>query len=153
LLASGTTLFNLKGLLRSFSDSSGLHVNFSKSFLVPDNVSEEKSSHLAQTFGCDVGSMPFTYLGLLLGTTKPSILDFSPLVTKIERRLSGISRFLSYQGRLILVNSVFSALPTFYMCCLQLPPTVINQIDIYIYIYIKSTVCGVVGISTGKAAV
>ena len=131
MLASGTTLFNLKGLLRSFSDSSGLHVNFSKSFLVSVNVSKEKSSHLAQTFGCDVGSMPFTYLGLPLGTTKPSILDFSPLVTKIERRLSGISRFLSYQGRLILVNSVFSALPTFYMCYLQLPPTVINQIDRY----------------------
>jgi len=36
-----------------------------------------------------------------------------------------------FQGRLIVVNSVFSALPTFYMCCLQLPPTVINQIDRY----------------------
>jgi len=113
LLASGTTLFNLKGLLRSFSDSSGLHVNFSKSFLVPVNVSEEKSSHLAQTFGCDVGSMPFTYLGLPLGTTKPSILDFSPLVTKIERRLSGETdrgklSFLSSAYILYVLSSVAS---------------------------------------------
>ena len=113
LPASATTLFNLKGLLRSFSDSSGLHVNFSKSFLVPVNVSEEKGSHLVQTFGCDVGSMPFTYLGLPLGTTKPSILDFSPLVTKIERRLSGETdcgklSFLSSAYILYVLSSVAS---------------------------------------------
>jgi hypothetical protein len=116
--ASASILFTLKGLLRSFSDFSGLHVNFSKSFLVPINVSEEKSKHLAKTFGCEVGEMPFTYLGLPLGTTKPSVQDCSPLVCKVERRLNGVSRFLSYQGRLVLVNSVSSALPTFYMCTL-----------------------------------
>lgn len=38
---------------------------------------------------------------------------------------------LSYNGRLILVNSVFSALPTFYMCSLKIPPQVIKQIDTF----------------------
>jgi hypothetical protein len=67
--------------------------------------------------------MPFTYLGLPLGTTKPNITEFAPLTTKIERRLAGVSKFLSYNGRLILVNSIFSALPTFYMCSLKIPPS------------------------------
>lgn len=40
-------------------------------------------------------------------------------------------KMLSYQGRLVLVNSVFTALPTFYMCSLLIPPTVIDQIDKY----------------------
>jgi hypothetical protein len=31
------TIFNLKGILRSFSDSTGMHVNFNKSFFVPIN--------------------------------------------------------------------------------------------------------------------
>jgi hypothetical protein len=75
--------------------------------------------------------MPFTYLGLPLGTSKPSINEFSPLLTRIERRLSGIRKLLSYNGRLIMVNSVLSALPTFYMCSLKIPPQVIKQIDIY----------------------
>jgi len=75
--------------------------------------------------------MPFTYLGLPLGTYKPSPQDFSPLLTRIEARLNGISKMLSYHGRLILVNSVFSAMPTFYMCSLLLPPQVIKQIDMY----------------------
>jgi hypothetical protein len=67
------SLFNSKGLLRSFSDSTGLHVNFSKSFLVPINLSDDKALHLANTFGYQLGIMPFTYLGLPLGTTKPSV--------------------------------------------------------------------------------
>lgn len=58
----------------------------------------------------------FTYLRLPLGTIRPTITEFAPLINKIERRLSGINKFLSYNGRLILVNSVFSALPNFYMC-------------------------------------
>lgn len=131
LPADALTLFNFKGLLRSFSDSSGLKVNFHKSSLVPINLSPEETLHLVNTFGCKVGEMPFTYLGLPLGTTRPRVQDFSPITNRIERRLGGISKMLSYQGRLILVNSVLSALPTFYMCTLQLPPPVIDQIDKY----------------------
>jgi len=127
--AEARQLFTLKGLLRGFSDSTGLNVNFSKSCLLPINVSEARLSHLASTFGCRVGSMPFTYLGLPLGTTRPSVQDFTPLLTRMERRLSGFNRFLSYQGRLILVNSVLSALPTYYMCTLSIPIQVLEQID------------------------
>ena len=131
LPTDGRVLFNLKCLLRSFSDSTGLHVNFQKSFLVPINVSESRTIHLANTFGCAVGSMPFTYLGLPLGTTKPTLQEFSPMLTTIENRLSVVSKFLSYHGRQPLVNSVMTALPTFYMCTLQLPPQIVNQIDGY----------------------
>jgi len=60
LPCDGRSLFNLKGLLRPFSDSTGLHVNFEKSFLVPINISEDRAVHLARTFGCKVGTMPFT---------------------------------------------------------------------------------------------
>jgi hypothetical protein len=74
--------------------------------------------------------MPFTYLGLPLGTTKPSLQEFSHLLNRIERRLLGVSKFLSYHGRLIMVNSVLFALPTFYMCSLKIPQ-VIKQIDVY----------------------
>lgn len=87
-------LFALKCLLRSFADSTGLQINFAKSLLVPINVSEEKAQHLARTFGCVVGSLPFTYLGLPLGTTRPTVTDFLPLICRIERRLDGLSFFM-----------------------------------------------------------
>lgn len=41
----------------------------------------------------------------------------------------GISRYLTYAGRLILVNSVYSAIPTFYMCTLKLSIEILDQVD------------------------
>lgn len=87
--------------------------------------------HLAATFGCSVGSLPFTYLGLPLGLTKPRVDDFLPLITRCEKRLISTSLFLSQAGKLQMVNSVFSSLPTFFMCTFQLHSSVREQIDKY----------------------
>ena len=129
LEGDSTQLFFLKSVLHSFSESTGLKVNFNKSMMVPINISPEKFNHLANTFGCSKGSFPFTYLGLPLGITKPRIDDFLPLVSKCERRLACTSTFLSQAGKLELTNAVLSALPTFHMCTLSLPKGVIKQID------------------------
>jgi hypothetical protein len=119
----------LKTVLQNFSDSTGLKVNYNKSMMVPINMSEQRLDLLARTFGCSKGTLPFTYLGLPLGTTKPRIADFMPLVNKCERRLGGISAMLNQAGRLQITNAVLSALPTFYMCTLEIPKAVIKQID------------------------
>lgn len=81
--ADARLLFNLKCILRSFSDSTGLHVNFQKSFTVPINIDNSKLLHLASTFGCGTGKMSFTYLGLPLGINKPTTQDFAPTNAKI----------------------------------------------------------------------
>jgi hypothetical protein len=70
--------------------------------------------------------LPFTYLGLPLGTTKPTVEDLSPLVGLVEKRLNASARFLGYGGRLEFVKSVLSTLPTFFMCSLKLQKTIIN---------------------------
>jgi hypothetical protein len=75
--------------------------------------------------------MPFTYLGVPLGLSKPKICHFLPLIHRIEKRLSCTSALLSQAGRLELVNSVFSALPTFLMCTLKIPVTTVKKIDSY----------------------
>jgi hypothetical protein len=78
LEADARQLLVLKGLLQSFGSSTGLKVNYSKSLLVPISISEQKLEHLARTFNCQKGSLPFTYLGLHLSLTKPKVIDFSP---------------------------------------------------------------------------
>jgi hypothetical protein len=122
-------LFFLKSLLNSFAESTGLKVNYNKSLMVPINNEDDKFDILANTFGCSKGSLPFTYPGLPLSLTKPTVADFWPLVNRCERHLSSISSFLSQAGRLQLINAVFSALLTFAMCTYLLPKTVIKQID------------------------
>lgn len=80
-------------------------------------------------FGCMVGDLPFTYLGIPMGISTPKVIDFSPLVDRVERRLSATSALLSYGDRLTLVNSVLSFLPTYYICTLSLPKYIILSID------------------------
>ena len=122
-------LFFLKAMLNSFADSTGLHVNYHKSNIYPINVTDQKMEILANTFHCKIGSLPFTYLGLPLGIQRPKLGAFLPLIQKIEKRLASTSIFLSQAGRLQMVNAVFSSLPTYYMCILKLPKTMIRHID------------------------
>jgi hypothetical protein len=103
-------LITLKALLDTCADSTGLRVNYHKSNIYPINVSEDSMIHLASTFGCNIGTFPFPYLGLPMGTTKPKVDDFIPLVQRIERRLASTSNFLNQAGRLEMVNSMLSAL-------------------------------------------
>jgi len=127
--ADARQLFFLKAILNSFAESTGLKVNYSESMMVPINVSDEQLDILAQTFGCSKGSLPFTYIGLPLSITRPSVADYWPLVSKCERRLSSVSSFLNEAGRLQITNAVLTALPTYAMCTFLLPKTVIKQID------------------------
>ena len=89
---------------------------------MPINVSAKKTLDLANILNCQVGVMPFTYLGLPLGTTRPTINDLMPLADKIERRLTGCSILLSYDGRLKLIKLVSSSLPIFFICTLLFLP-------------------------------
>jgi hypothetical protein len=57
-------LLVLKYILNTFANSTGLKVNYSKSSMVPINLSPNRLTHLAATFQYQVGSLPFTYLGL-----------------------------------------------------------------------------------------
>lgn len=114
-------LFFLKALLNYFSMCTGLKVNFSKSMMVPINVSEDRFIILAETFGCSRGSFPFTYLGLPLCISKPRVHDFLPLLNRCEKRLTGLSSFLNQAGRLQMTNAAFSSVPT-SSCALWLYP-------------------------------
>jgi hypothetical protein len=121
-------LFFLKSLLQVFSNSTGLRVNYAKSMMIPINIEGDKLSLLAQTFGCSVGTLPFTYFGLPLGRTKPNVEEFLPLISRCERGLISTSNYHSQAGRLQMTNTVFS-LTTVYLSTFKLHRTVIKQID------------------------
>jgi hypothetical protein len=54
-------LLVLKALLNTFAKSTGLKVNYVKSsMMMPINIIGDRLEHLAQTFGCQVGALPFT---------------------------------------------------------------------------------------------
>jgi hypothetical protein len=124
-------LLILKDLFASFATATGLKVNYNKTMMFPINISQEQLQNLATVFECQQGSMPFTNLGLPLGTTKPKIEDFLPLVQRVEKRLTSTSAFLSQAGKLEMVNLVLSSSAVYHCCTLKLHKGVIEQIDKY----------------------
>lgn len=64
-----------------------------------------------------------------MGTTKPSVKDFSTIINIIGRRLNATISFLSYGDSLILVNFVLSSLAMYFMCTVVIPLGVIEIID------------------------
>jgi hypothetical protein len=129
LQADARQLVFLKALLHSFAESMGLQVNYRKSQMYSINVSQEKMVRLAGTFGCDIGVMSFTYLGLPMGTTKPWLEDLTPLMDRVERRLSACSTWLSYSERLQMINYAITPITTYAMCTIKLPKGVVEIID------------------------
>jgi hypothetical protein len=81
-------------------------------------MTTEKAELMVGVFGCKVQEMPFTYLDLPIGTTRPRVEHYDPLMNRMERQLISISSLLTYAGRLQLVNSVLSASSTYAMCSL-----------------------------------
>ena len=122
-------LMVFKESLELFASITGLKINYHKSSLITINLEPGEETEMAEVLNCQIASMPFTYLGLPMGTTKSLIKDFSPLIDRVERRLSATVSFLSYGDSLVLVNSVLSSLPTYYICTLVIPKGVIEIID------------------------
>jgi hypothetical protein len=97
--------------------------------MVPINVPVEDSAQLAIDFGCQIGVMPFTYLGMPLGTTKPRIINLMPLSCRLERRLACSSNFLSQGARLQLINSALASMPLPFLCSLKLQQGFTSHLD------------------------
>jgi hypothetical protein len=89
MLAEAKQLLFLMCMLHSFATSTGLKVNFNKTIIVPINVDEGKANILAGNLGCKIETMPFTYLGLSLGTTKGLFVPASQLTFPGEKQKLG----------------------------------------------------------------
>ena len=122
-------MVNLRCVLTWFEAVSGLRVNLAKSSLLPvgevDNI-----QLLAGVLGCSIDSFPSTYLGLPLGARFKEKAIWDPIIGRFEKRLSGWkARYLSKGGRLTLIKSVLSSLPTYFLSLFPIPSSVANKLE------------------------
>jgi hypothetical protein len=83
---------------------------------------------LASILCCGVASLPIKYLGLPLGTKYKDSNIWMSIIEKMENRLAGWKRlYLSKGGRLTLINSTFSNLPTYILSLFPIPVGVANR--------------------------
>ena len=127
--ADPTQLMKLREILEIFSSFTGLKVNYSKSSIVPINIRDTIAYDLANIIGCKTESMPFTYLGLPMGPTRPKVDDLMPMVSMLDRRMSGIAGMMSYLGRLVHLKASVAALPIFAMSSIRVPFTILDHYE------------------------
>jgi mannosylglycoprotein endo-beta-mannosidase len=69
-----------------------------------------------QSFQCQIKDFPCQYLGLPLHFRVLRRLEIQPLIDKVAVRLSAWRRkLLNKAGRLVLVNTILTSIPTYYL--------------------------------------
>jgi len=133
MVFSAGSAHSLEGVLAIFKDFaafSGLNISLEKSTLFMASISSETCASILARFPFDSGSLPVRYLGLPLMTKRMTLADCLPLLEKIRSRISSWkNRFLSYAGRLQLLNSVISSLTNFSISAFRLPRACIREIE------------------------
>ena len=119
----------MHGILTRFEVVSGLKINLLKSELVPiGNV--PNMDELVEILGCQQSSFRLKYLGLPLGASHKEETIWNPVLEKMERRLSGWKRlYLSKGGKVTLIKSTLSNLPTYFLSLLPIPIKVANRME------------------------
>ncbi|XP_059285619.1 uncharacterized protein LOC132039092 [Lycium ferocissimum] len=101
---------HLRAILTIFEAISGLHVNWSKSFLYPVNQ--------------------VTDLQFLASAYHKTQEIWNDVLERCEKKLTRWkSQYLSLGGRLTLINSVLDALPTYLMSLLPIPKDIEKKIN------------------------
>jgi hypothetical protein len=127
--ASVSNLWALKAVLRGFELASGLKVNFWKSCIVGINVSNEFLIMASNFLNCRIGHTPFKYLGLPVGANLRLCSTWRPMVDAIRKRLhSWGNKFISFGGRIVLLNAVLNAIPVFFLSYLKMPAKVWREV-------------------------
>jgi hypothetical protein len=87
-------------------------------------------SDLADSLCCHIGVLPLSYLGMPLGALYKAVMVWNPILEKMERRLLGWQKlYLSKGGRLTLLKSTLSSLPTYFLSLFTIPMSVVCRIE------------------------
>jgi hypothetical protein len=125
LSASRNEAVVTKNLLDIFGGASGLSCNMTKGSISPIFCEESLTQEISLVLNCQVIKLPIIYLGLLMHFKKARKEDFQALIDKIRDRLASWKTFMLTQGgRLILVQSVLSAIAIFHIMLSDPPPWV-----------------------------
>ncbi|XP_058784307.1 uncharacterized protein LOC131659083 [Vicia villosa] len=127
--ASTKNLWSLKVLLRGFEMVSGLKINFSKSNVFGVNVDEVFMNTATSFLDCKKGVIPFLFLGISVGEKPRRRRMWTRVINNLKSRLtSWKGRNLSIGGRVILINAVLNAIPSFTLSFYKVPGMVLKEI-------------------------
>jgi mannosylglycoprotein endo-beta-mannosidase len=113
---TSSDLLAVDEILDIFGKVSGLITNRCKCPVYPIRCEGINLQEVLQGFDCPIMSFPCTYLGLPLHVRQLHRVDIQPLIDKMSNRLpTWKGKFLNKAGRLKLLNSSLSSIPTYFL--------------------------------------
>jgi hypothetical protein len=73
---------------------------------------------MSSFLNCKVGTIPFMYLGILVGASARKLSTWEPVLEHI-----------SLGGHIVLLNFVLNSIPIFYLSFLKMPIKVIKKVE------------------------
>ena len=126
--ASREQLSSIRLALSCFQAFTSLKVNAGKSEIVPFGEVSNLDA-LTNILCCKVGNLPMKYLVMPLGTPYKTTSIWNPILERMEKKASGWKRlYLSKGGRLTLLKSTLSSLPTYYLSLFTIPKALVARI-------------------------
>ncbi|KAL0302606.1 UNVERIFIED_CONTAM: hypothetical protein Scaly_3027400 [Sesamum calycinum] len=120
----------IKDTLAEFANMSGLQVNASKSQIIISKSGQHEKQQILDLLGFQEGSLPVKYLGVPLISSRLTLADCSPLISKVDSRLSGWGHLnLSFAGRALLIKSVLGTLHNYWASVFILPKGIIKILE------------------------
>ncbi|KAK1258937.1 hypothetical protein QJS04_geneDACA020242 [Acorus gramineus] len=120
----------IKFVCKFFELVSSFQINFRKSSISGINVEETLVERMAGILGCQSTGFPLRHLGLPLTLGRLPKTEWMPLISRFERRLAGWqSSFLSLGGKIILIQSVLSNLPIYFLSLFSVPKGILRALE------------------------
>ncbi|GAA0167741.1 reverse transcriptase [Lithospermum erythrorhizon] len=128
---SKSSLSKIMQLLEHYQSISGQVINTDKSScLFSSKLSTCRANMILKSTNFRKESMPFSYLGIPIYKGRKQVFLFDDLIVKIVKAISSWEhRFLSFGGRIVLIQSVLSAFPLYYLQVLKMPIQVKEKIE------------------------
>lgn len=94
------------------------------------NLKAALKRKIIRVLGFQEAKLPCKYLGIpfFMGSNKPSY--WTRIIDRIKKRIyAWKARWLSFSSKIILIKSVLSAIPNYFISVLRAPSTVVEQIQ------------------------
>jgi len=120
---------NIMDLFEEYDTYSGQFMNAIKSKFYSGSLPLSRIVTITSITGFSHGSLPFSYLGILLFKGKPRTTHFRPIFDKIKAKISTWKgKLLSIMGRVQLINAVISSMLVYSFHIYQWPSSLLYEL-------------------------
>jgi mannosylglycoprotein endo-beta-mannosidase len=123
-------LHALTDLFAAYALESGQVISTSKSTIYSGSISPRRLDLIVQVLNFNIGSLPFSYLGVPIFKGKPKACRFQPIADRVKLKLaSWKASLLSIAGRIQLVRSVIHSMLTYSISLYSWPVSLLKELE------------------------